>query len=141
VLAELSPERKAVAEQILRGGIPAVRQAVEEQNAQAREVGGPEIKVDALLAVAEELLPALRAAEWRDRADAAVGIVDEISVRDLRSVVLGADTARDEEGRSGRRGWTTSRRLSTRAGSCAPCASAAVRPSRACASRPSWPSV
>ena len=100
VLAELSPERKAVAEQILRGGIPAVRQAVEEQNAQAREVGGPEIKADALLAVAEELLPALRAAEWRDRADAAVGIVDEISVRDLRSVVLGADTARDEEGRA-----------------------------------------
>jgi hypothetical protein len=100
VLAELSPERMAVAEQILRGGIPAVRQAVEEQNAKAREVGGPEIKADALLAVAEELLPALRAAEWRDRADAAVGIVDEISVRDLRSVVLGADTARDEEGRA-----------------------------------------
>ena len=100
VLAELSPERKAVAEQILRGGIPAVRQAVEEQNAQAREVGGPEIKADALLAVAEELLPALRAAEWRDRAEAAVVIVDEISVRDLRAVVSGADTARDEEGRA-----------------------------------------
>ena len=100
VLAELSPERTAVAEQILRGGIPAVRQAVEEQNAKAREVGGPEIKADALLAVAEELLPALKAAEWRDRAEAAVAIVDEISVRDLRAVVIGADTARDEEGRA-----------------------------------------
>ncbi len=100
VLAELSPERKALAEQILRGGIPAVRQAMEEQNAQAREVGGPEIKADALLAVAEELVPALRAAEWRDRAEAAIGIVDEISVRDLRAVVSGADTARDEEGRA-----------------------------------------
>ena len=100
VLAELSPDRKAVAEQILRGGIPAVRQAVEEQNAKAREVGGPEIKADALLAVAEELLPALKAAEWRDRADAAIGIVDEISVRDLRAVVSGAETARDEEGRA-----------------------------------------
>ncbi len=100
MLAELSPERKAVAEQILRGGIPAVRQAVEEQNAKAREEGGPEIKADALLAMAEELLPALKAAEWRDRADAAVVIVDEISVRDLRSVVIGADTARDEEGRA-----------------------------------------
>ena len=100
VLAELSPERKAVAEQILRGGIPAVRQAVEEQNAKAREEGGPEIKADALLAMAEELLPALKAAEWRDRAEAAVVIVDEISVRDLRSVVIGADTARDEEGRA-----------------------------------------
>ncbi|MEA2715908.1 MAG: hypothetical protein QOI99_225, partial [Actinomycetota bacterium] len=100
VLAELSPERKAVAEQILRGGIPAVRQAVEEQNAKAREVGGPEINSDALLAVAEELVPALRAAEWRDRAEAAVAIVDEISVRDLRAVVSGADTARDEEGRA-----------------------------------------
>ena len=100
MLAELSPERKALAEQILRGGIPAVRQAMEEQNAQAREVGGPEIKADALLAVAEELVPALRAAEWRDRAEAAIGIVDEISVRDLRAVVSGADTARDEEGRA-----------------------------------------
>ena len=77
-----------------------MRQAVEEQNAKAREEGGPEIKADALLAMAEELLPALKAAEWRDRADAAVVIVDEISVRDLRSVVLGADTARDEEGRA-----------------------------------------
>ena len=45
-----------MAEQILRGGIPAVRQAVEEQNAKAREEGGPEIKADALLAMAEELL-------------------------------------------------------------------------------------
>ncbi len=100
MLAELPPDRKAVAELILQGGIPAVRQAVEDQNAQAREVGGPEIKADALLAVAEELLPALRAAEWRDRAEAAAVIVDEISVRDLRAVVTGADTARDEEGRA-----------------------------------------
>jgi hypothetical protein len=100
VLSELSPDRKAVAEQILRGGIPAVRQAVEEQNAKAREVGGPEIKADALLAVAEELVPALRAAEWRDKADAAVAIVDEIGLRDLRAIVSGADTARDEEGRA-----------------------------------------
>ena len=35
-LATLKPEELPVAEQLLRGGIPAVRQAIEEQNARAR---------------------------------------------------------------------------------------------------------
>jgi hypothetical protein len=78
-----------------------VRQAVDEQNAQARAAGGPEIRAEAILGLAEELLPALRAAEWRDRAEAAVASVDEISLRDLRTVVAGADGAgRDEQSRA-----------------------------------------
>jgi hypothetical protein len=100
VVADLSPEQRVVAEQVLRGGLPAVRQAVEEQNAKARADGGPEIKADAIMAIAEELLPRLRAGEWRDKAEAAAAGVDAISLRDLRAVVTGADVARDDEGRT-----------------------------------------
>jgi hypothetical protein len=86
-----------VAEQVLRGGLPAVRQAVLDQNTQARASGEPTIKADALLAMAEELLPRLKAAEWRDRAEAAVGSVDDIALRDLRAVVTGSEgVARDD---------------------------------------------
>jgi len=50
--------------------------------------------------MAEQLLPRLKTAEWRDRAEAAAKMADEISLRDLRSVVAGADAAaRDDETR------------------------------------------
>jgi hypothetical protein len=99
-LAGLSPEQRPVAEQVLKGGIPAVRQAIEEQNQRARAANLPEVNGESLLAMAEELLPRLKAAAWRDRADAAAAAVDEISLRDLRSVVAGADTAtRDDDSR------------------------------------------
>jgi hypothetical protein len=100
VLADLPEEQKPIAEQILRGGIPGVRQALEKQNAAARAEGLPEVKADALLGLAERLLPRLRAAEWRDKADAALAGVSEIDLRDLRTVVVAADTAaRDEDSR------------------------------------------
>ncbi|MDQ6796987.1 MAG: hypothetical protein M3011_02985, partial [Actinomycetota bacterium] len=74
---------------------------VEDQNAQARSTGVPEVRADALVAMAESLLPRLRAAEWRDRADAAVAGVEDIGLRDLRAVVAGSDAAgRDEESRA-----------------------------------------
>lgn len=96
----LAPEEQVVAEQLLRGGVPAVRQAVEKQNEQARVDGRPEVRADALVAVAEKLLPNLRSAEWRDRAEAAVADLDELDLRDLRSVVVAADTgANDDESR------------------------------------------
>lgn len=101
VLATLSPEEQPVAQQVLRGGIPAVRQAVEQQNAAAKAEGRAEtIKPDALVAMAEQLLPRLKVAEWRDRAEAAAADVDEISLRDLRSVVTGSDVARDDDTRA-----------------------------------------
>ena len=101
VLESLSPEQRPVAEQVLRGGIPAVRRAIEEQNKAAKEAGQPEIKPGPLVAMAEELLPKLKTAEWRDRAEAAMADVDEIGLRDLRSVVSGADAAaRDDETRT-----------------------------------------
>ena len=101
VLETVSPEQKPIAEQLLRGGIPAVRRAIDEQNTKLRAEGLPEIKPEQLLSVAEELLPRIKTAEWRDRADAAVADVDNIGLRDLRSVVSGSDAnARDEETRA-----------------------------------------
>lgn len=101
MLAALPPEQRAIAEQVLRGGMAGVRAAVDEQNAKARAAGDPEIHSDALLGLAEQLLPALRAAEWRDRAEAAASSLEELSLRDLRTVVAGADAAgRDDESRA-----------------------------------------
>jgi hypothetical protein len=100
VLEALAPEQRAVAEQVLRGGIPAVRRALEEQNATLKAAGQPEIKPGPLVAMAEDLLPRLKTAEWHDRAEAALTDVEEIGLRDLRSVVSGGDAAaRDEETR------------------------------------------
>ncbi len=89
VFATLDPVQRQLAKQVLRGGLPAVRSAVEEQNQAARAAGAPEIAADALLAMSEDLLPVLQAADWQDRAEAAIKIVDEISLRDLRSVATG----------------------------------------------------
>ncbi|HSH61825.1 MAG TPA: hypothetical protein VK988_19700, partial [Acidimicrobiales bacterium] len=70
------------------------------QNAERRAQGETPIKADALVAMAESLLSQLKAAEWRDRAEAAMKALDEVPVRDLRSVVAGADaSARDDETR------------------------------------------
>jgi hypothetical protein len=98
-LAELAPEQKAVAEQVLRGGVPAVRQALEEQNAKLRAEDKPEVPPAGVVALAEELLPRLRVAEWLDRAEGALNDLDELDLRDLRSVVVAGDdpvVARDE---------------------------------------------
>ncbi|MFP4512378.1 MAG: hypothetical protein ACLFRV_05460 [Acidimicrobiales bacterium] len=100
VLDSLPEAERPIAEQVLRGGVPAVRQAVDKQNEQAVSEGQPTIKAEPLVAIAERLLPQLRTAEWHDRADAALENLDELDLRDLRSVVVAADTAaRDDETR------------------------------------------
>ncbi|MHB8671342.1 MAG: hypothetical protein ACYDAD_12460 [Acidimicrobiales bacterium] len=100
LLATLEPQERVVAEQVLRGGLSGVRQAIEVQNAAARAAGEPEVKADALVALAEDLAARLRVAEWTDRAEAAVADVDAIGLRDLRAVASGGDVARDEETRA-----------------------------------------
>ncbi len=101
MMAELSPEQQPIAEQLFRGGIPAVRQAIIDQNAQLKASGQAEIPAAPLLAMAEDLVPRTRQAEWLDKAAAALEARDSISLRDLRSVVTQADgvskddTARD----------------------------------------------
>ncbi len=99
VMATLPEEHKPIAEQLLRGGMPAVRQALQEQNENLRKEDKPEIKPTGMLALAEELMPKLRVADWLDRAEGALNDVDELDLRDLRSVVVAADdptVARDE---------------------------------------------
>ncbi|HXW39514.1 MAG TPA: hypothetical protein VEJ44_07450 [Acidimicrobiales bacterium] len=99
-LAELRPEELPVAEQLVRGGIPAVRQAIDEQNARARADGRPEVTPGPLLAMAERLLPALNVATWKDRASVARNAGKDVSLRELRSIVAAAQTVTlDDEGR------------------------------------------
>ncbi len=96
-------EQRTVAERALQGGIPAVRQAVVEQNTRLKAEGKEEIPASGLVAMAEQLLPKLRVAEWLDRADAAKADVEELDLRDLRSVVAAGDdpmVARDESTRA-----------------------------------------
>ncbi len=94
-------EQRPIAEQLLAGGIPSVRQAIDKQNDELRADGKSEVKPDALLRVAEDLRPRAQAAVWRDRAEAAAAAVDELDLRDLRSVVNAAgDAGRDEEARA-----------------------------------------
>jgi hypothetical protein len=101
ILDELAVEERPIAEQVLRGGVPAVREAIAKQNEQARTENRPEIPSEQLVALAERLLPKLRAAEWRDKADAALSDLDELDLRDLRSVVVAADgNTRDDESRA-----------------------------------------
>jgi hypothetical protein len=75
----------------MRGGLPAVRSAIAEQNAKALAAGEPETPVDATLKIAEDILPRLRIATWLDRAEAAMEIANEISLKDLRSILAAAD--------------------------------------------------
>ena len=101
LLGSLPEEQKAVAQELVRGGLQAVRQALAKQNEQQQAEGAPAIDEGPILALAEELLAKVRAAEWRDRAEAALEQADVVDLRDLRSVVTAADgSAKDEETRA-----------------------------------------
>jgi hypothetical protein len=90
-----------VAEQLLRGGIPAVRQAIDEQNTRAKAEGRDGVTPEPLLAMAEELLPKMNLASWKDRAVAAQNAGKDTPLRELRSIVAGASTVLlDDEGRT-----------------------------------------
>src|ERR687894_786189 len=101
LLESIPAEQRPIAEQLLAGGIPSVRQAIEKQNEQLKAESKPEVKPEALLRVAEDLRPRAQAALWRDRAEAAAAVVDELDLRDLRSVVnASGDAGRDDEARA-----------------------------------------
>jgi hypothetical protein len=100
LLATLRPEQLAVAEQLLRGGMPAVRQAIDEQNRAALAQGRPTIAPETILAIAENLLPITSLAAWKDRAAAVQGAGPQVRLRDLRPIVTAArNTSLDEEAR------------------------------------------
>jgi hypothetical protein len=101
MLAALRPEQIPVAEQLLRGGLPAVRQAIDTQNSAAKASGRPAASTDALLAMADELLPAVKLADWKDRASAAQAAGKDYRLRELRTVVAASRTViLDEDGRA-----------------------------------------
>jgi hypothetical protein len=101
MLATLRPEQIPVAEQLLRGGLQAVRQAIDTQNSTAKAAGKPPVAADALLAMADELLPTVRLADWKDRASVAQTAGKEYRLRELRTVVAASRTVNlDEEGRA-----------------------------------------
>ncbi len=101
LLATLSPEQLPVAEQLLRGGMPAVRTAVAEQNKNATAQGRTTIDPVTIDRIAEELLGRTTLALWKDRAAGAAGAGRELRLRDLRAVVTSAKiVSLDEEARA-----------------------------------------
>lgn len=101
LLATLSPEQLPVAEQLLRGGMPAVRTAVETQNKNATAQGRPTVDPATIERIAEDLLNRTNLAMWKDRAAGAIGAGRELRLRDLRAVVTSAKTVTlDDEARA-----------------------------------------
>jgi len=102
VLAELPEAQRTIAEKVLSGGVPAVRAAIEEQNKIAVAEGREKVPAEGLIQIAENLLPRLRVAEWRDKALSAERIMHDVDLRDLRSIVVSADqlVAIDEDTRA-----------------------------------------
>jgi hypothetical protein len=101
LLATLSPEQLPVAEQLLRGGMPAVRSAVAEQNKNATAQGRPTVDPVTIDRIAEDLLGRTNLALWKDRAAGAIGAGREFRLRDLRAVVTSAKTVTlDDEARA-----------------------------------------
>jgi hypothetical protein len=102
VLGELPEEQRPIAELALQG-MSAVRSRLKEENQKAEAEGRPTMPEQSVLKMAEELLPRLRVAEWRDRAEAAQRQLEHLDLRDLRSVVAAAGdpmVARDESTRT-----------------------------------------
>ncbi|MDA8034959.1 MAG: hypothetical protein M0T71_12445, partial [Actinomycetota bacterium] len=99
LLDTLPVEQRPIAEQLAVGGLPAVRRALAEQRAAARAEGRPEVAGEAIVTLAEQLLPRVKEATWRDRAEAVADRLDSVPLRDLRAVVTTA-TARDDDARA-----------------------------------------
>jgi hypothetical protein len=102
VLSSLPEEQRAVAELALQG-MAAVRQRLREDNARSKAAGKPEMPEATVLKMAEDLLPQLRVADWRDRAEAAQRQLAHLDLRDLRSVVAASEdplVVRDESTRA-----------------------------------------
>ena len=79
-LKALPTIQQPLAEEVLKGGVPGVRQAIDRMNDKATAEGMPKIKREPLVALAEKLAPTLKAAEWRDRAEAAVAGMETVDL-------------------------------------------------------------
>ncbi len=121
LIDSLADDQKPVAERMVREGTASVEQALRDQRKKARDAAKakkeaaaeakeavpdqpkkpePE-ETDDFLPAAGKLLSRMRAAEWRDRVEAALAGIDEIDLRDLRSVVVAAESgATDDEAKT-----------------------------------------
>src|SRR3546814_19415718 len=87
LLESLPEDQRRIAEQVVIGGLPAVRQAIEKQNAERTAAGESAITAGPLPELAETLVPKVRAAEWLDRAEAAERDLEQPDLPALRPVV------------------------------------------------------
>jgi hypothetical protein len=98
LFATYPQEQRPIAEQLAQGGLASVRRSLADEQAAAKQEGRTVGNSEAIIAVAEQMLSAVREAIWLDRAEAAVAMLDTITLRDLRSTVAAA-APRDEIGR------------------------------------------
>lgn len=100
LINQLPAEQRPLAELVLRGGVPLVRETLDIQRKAAQAQGIPAVAPGPVIDVAEKLAPHARLAEWQDRAEAALAQSGEVDLRDLRSVVVAAEgVARHEQTR------------------------------------------
>lgn len=100
LLEGLGEAERRIADQLMSGGINAVRQSLDAQKRALEAEGKEAVDQAPILTLADDLLPQIAAAEWRDYAEAAIGSANEIALRDLRAVVAKADSStRDDETR------------------------------------------
>jgi hypothetical protein len=69
----------------------AVRQRLKAANEALSAEGKPTMPEQSVLQMAQDLLPRLRVADWLDRAEAAKRDLDNLDLRDLRSVLAAAN--------------------------------------------------
>ena len=92
-LTSLSEAERRIAEQLMTGGINAVRQSLDAQSRALQTEGKDAVDAAPILTLADDLRAQIAAVEWRDFAEAAIASPNEIALRDLRSVVTKADGA------------------------------------------------
>ena len=98
VAARAAPRGRAGAQGRHPGGPHGGRAA---ERAASRPTASPRSRPTRWVRSPSRLLPRLRAAEWHDHAEAAVAQLDEVDLRDLRSVVTAADRRRPRRRGSG----------------------------------------
>lgn len=90
VLATIPENQRPIAELALQG-MQAVRQKLKTANEALAAEGKPTMPEQSVLQMAQDLLPKLRVADWLDRAEAAKRDLEQLDLRDLRSVVAAAN--------------------------------------------------
>ncbi|MEM7092926.1 MAG: hypothetical protein AAF567_07980 [Actinomycetota bacterium] len=86
-VASLPEARRPVAEQLMHEGRDGVKEALDRQNKAAAADGRDPIDIGPIMRIADELMPGLVAAEWQDKAEAAVAAADSADLRELRKML------------------------------------------------------